>query len=179
MKRISTVRRFVASSLALALFAISNLHCNRGPEGPGPLMRNGVPGDAIGCYTLYTGRGRLVDSTYKHAFPYVELDTAAIGATTQDSSPGILRIVRRTDSKARRQDSTTQWRIGGPMWWADSLNDSIRLMFSDGYGGAYFALAPRRGSSDTLVGRAENRWDFTRPTERRSARAIRRPCAAG
>jgi hypothetical protein len=53
-------------------------------------------------------------------------------------------------------------------WSADSLTDSVRLSFSDGFSGAHVILAAPPGHLDTLRGRVEERWDF-RPTNQRGA----------
>jgi hypothetical protein len=139
-------------------------------------MRNGFSREIIGCYALFRDRDRPIDSKYYHGVPRVELDTVRISVALDDSLPGVFRVVRRLDTAGYRRDSVNLRLFHVPVWWSDSLSDTVRLSFSDGFSGAYLALSPRRGSTDTLAGRVENHWDYGGPTDRRSALAIRFPC---
>jgi hypothetical protein len=64
-----------------------------------------------------------------------------------------------------------------PLWTADSLTDTVRLSFIDGFTGAVFVLEARP-PVDTLRGRVFESWDAGPPfqTPRGSAYAIREAC---
>jgi hypothetical protein len=61
---------------------------------------------------------------------------------------------------------------------ADSLTDTVRLSFVDGFSGAVFVLAAPKSRPDTLIGRLYESWDFGPPfeTTHGPARAIREAC---
>ena len=61
----------------------------------------------------------------------------------------------------------------------DSLTDSVRLSFVNGFSGALLVLNARPRQSDTLVGRVFESRDYGPPFEvpRGGAKAVQIPCA--
>ena len=104
-------------------------------HGQRPTMRNGLRADVLGCYALYSGPARVGNSLY-NASPSVRLDSLRVGTLGPDTVPGVLRAmvpltVSNEPMTARR---------GPPSWMADSLSDTVRLSFVDGFSGAVFVL---------------------------------------
>ena len=167
MKRIALVVLLLA--IPLGWFV---LRANRPPDAP-PLTRHALRADAVGCYALLTDRWRRVDTTYYNASPVVRLDSGRAGPALANNQ-GIWPVVAL--DTLGRPSRTTRGRLS-PSWSADSLSDSVRISFVNGFSGAEFVFAlPQRGG-DTLHGRAEESWDF-RPsaTDRGSAHAVRVVC---
>ena len=73
--------------------------------------------------------------------------------------------------------SRTTRGLMAPNWSADSLSDTIRVSFVNGFSGAVFVLAAPPGHVDTLRGRALEFWDYgPSETRRGGAHAIRMQC---
>jgi hypothetical protein len=142
------------------------------------VARDALRPELVGYYALFGDDGQAVDSAYYNASPLVRLDTSAVGVTPHDDRPGVLRVLHRLDAAGRRLDAFDSRTAFGPVWSADSLTDSIRISFSDGFSGAYFVLAASVSHLDTLRGHAEEHWDFGPPTGRGRARAVRVRCAS-
>ena len=130
--------------------------------------------DVVGCYALYA-HGRLLDSSYYNSAPSVELSAA-----TFDSVQGLGGASRHllpldVDEAYRRRVAEADF---GPSWSADSLSDSVRLSFVDGFSGTELVLAAPPEKPDTLRGRVFESWDFGPPfeTTHGPAYAVRRPC---
>jgi hypothetical protein len=66
-------------------------------------------------------------------------------------------------------------------WSADSLTDSVRLSFSDGFSGAVVTVAASTQRTDTLRGRIAQHWDSGPPftTDERGAILVRFACRRG
>ncbi len=144
--------------------------------------RSGTPRDALrdellGCFALYTPRGKLLDSTFYNSSPRVRLDSLAVGITARDTMPGVVRRMWRLDAAGQRLDRDDPQSLFGRVWWADSLTDSVRLSFSDGFSGAEVILAAPNPAADTLNGRIEEHWDMGPTTNQRGrVRAVRVRC---
>jgi hypothetical protein len=151
-------------------------------EEPSPAPwwpRRGLRSEMLGCFAL-----SVVDSGisggYYRATRTVRLDSTA----GRDLVPfhGTFRFLVRYDSLGHAVDalkSRRRWDGVAPAWWADTLDDSVRLDFSDGLSGAEFAFLASPGTAlDTLRGWVANNWDFGPPfqTDRRAARAVRVAC---
>ena len=159
-----------AFSLFLALAALN------GPLAAQVSVRNGLRADIIGCYALFTRTGRRVDSGFYRASPLVRLDSALQPFLAAHKEFGARRLLKRLDSSGHHLDPGYPPRLG-PMWWMDSLSDSVRLSFTDGFSGAFLALAAPHAGSDTLRGRIEEHWDYRDPTSQDAAYAVRVRCA--
>jgi hypothetical protein len=136
-------------------------------------VRNALRGDLVGCYALFAEGGKRVDSSFYNASPLVHLDSAVHPVFATHRETGARRLLMRLDRNGHRLTVT------GPrlaLWWADSLSDSIRVSFSDGFSGAFLTLAAPSRRSDTLQGRIEEEWDFDTPTRQGPAYAVRVPC---
>ncbi len=144
----------------------------------GELLRDGLRAELLGCYALYSEGGRPLGSTFYNGSPLVRLDTAVMGVTATDTFPGIVRVMTKLDAAGQPVGRVDSLRRAGPTWRADSLSDSIRLSFSNGFSGATLVVAPLKQFSDTLLGRIEEHWDFGPPfaTSRGRGRAVRVPC---
>ena len=127
------------------------------------------------CYALYFERGR-VDGSLFNASPSVRLDSTSWYPFDRDTVRHAFRsMLALTQSHGPFYGSHGS---RPPFRAADSLTDSIRLSFTDGFSGAVFVLSAPAGRTDTLGGRVFERWDAGPPfeTPRGAARAIREPC---
>ena len=131
--------------------------------------------DVVGCYAFFAGTGKRIDADYYHASPLVRLDSAMHPAFADDPVPGAHRLLIRLDTAGHRLDPIDPRPRLGPMWWADSLSDSINVSFTTGFSGAFLVLAASP-QVDTLRGYIEDHWDFSDPTGRDKAYAVRVPC---
>ena len=139
-------------------------------------VRNTLRADIVGCYALFTGTGKRVDSAFYRASPLVHLDSTMSPVFRAHREFSARRLLIRLDAEGHPLDVVDPSPHLGPMWWADSLSDSLRLTFTDGFSGTFLALTVPRARLDTLRGRIEEHWDFRPPTKRGPAYAIRVPC---
>jgi hypothetical protein len=142
------------------------------PPEMSPLIRRALRIDALGCYGLLTSHGGSVDTTYYNASPVVRLDGVA-SAKTLATDPGTWQVI---PFDTRGRPSRTTRGMLPPSWTADSLSDTVRISFVNGFSGAEFAFALPRSGRDTLHGRATEFWDFAPSTDRGRAHAVRVPC---
>lgn len=139
-------------------------------------VRRALSTQVVGCYALFAGAGKRVDSDFYNASSLVRLASVAHPAFAGDSVPSGRRLVIRLDTAGRRLDPINPKPRLGPVWWADSLSDSIDISFTTGFSGAFLVLAPSP-SGDTLRGYIEDHWDFGDPTRvGTKAYAVRMPC---
>ncbi len=136
------------------------------------LLRRQLRAEAVGCYSLFTARGRRIDSTFYNASPVVRLDSANSHLENNDQWGRRMHALDTLGNPNR----TTRGSL--TRWFADSLTDTVRLSFSTGFSGAAFAFAVPAESADTLRGRIVEYWDFTDPTDRGRAYAVRTACIA-
>jgi hypothetical protein len=116
-----------------------------------------------------------VDTTYYNASPIVRLDSTELEGVV-DRLKGIWRTVVPLDTLG--QPSRTTRGMFPPTWSADSLTDTVRISFVNGFSGAEFVLSIPLGVRDTLRGRALEHWDVGPPhlSSRGVAHAIRVAC---
>jgi hypothetical protein len=139
-------------------------------------VRNALRGELVGCYALFAEGGKRVDSSFYHASPLVRLLATANPVFAAHPEFGARRLLLRLDGSGHRLDVLDPSHRLGPGWWADSLSDSIRVSFGDGFSGALLTLAAPPRGSDTLQGRIEEQWDYREPTRQGPAYAVRVPC---
>ena len=151
------------SILALALVVAIGACRPSNAQERTPLLRDELRRELIGCYALFDARGRPVDSSYYNSSPAVRFDSLVAGITDRDTIPGVYWWLHRLNDQGVPLDSPGAGPHAGPVWWADSLSDTIRLSFSTGFSGAEFILSAPRRALDTLGGRAVERWDFGPP----------------
>ena len=163
--------RHIAPCYAMAV-ALGGFHTPLRAQAP---MRNGLRQDLVGCYALFTTTGKRVDSTFYNASPLVRLDSTRDQRLASAGVPGTYRLAARLDSSGRATTAKHEHSVG-PIWWADSLSDSVRLSFSNGFSGAFFTLVAPNPPSDTLRGWIEEDWDFGPPTRHGPAYALRTSC---
>ena len=137
-----------------------------------PLLRNGLRTELVGCYALFTAPAGGTERALYNASARVRLDSQPHDYQT----PGVFRVmVPLTPANIPMGPRPRPYT---PIWMADSLTDTVRLSFVDGFSGGVFVLAARPGRPDTLTGRRFERWDFgPMETTHGYARAIRQPCA--
>jgi len=142
------------------------------------LFRSALREDLLGCYALFTERGRRLDTSFYNASPLVRLDSAPLFATDRGGPPGVVRVMVRLDSTGHPMDPVNPRYHLGPSWLVDSITDTLRLSFSNGFSGAALKLTAAAGSGDTLRGQIEEHWDFGPPftTRRGKGRAVRIQC---
>ena len=146
------------------------------PPASAQLPRSGLRAELLGCYALYKPDGKRLDSSFYNSSPLVRLDSIA-ARMTSETSPAAFRSLVRLDSVGNPVDQLDPTSFLGRMWWADSLTDSVRLSFSDGFSGALAILAAPHGRADTLSGRIEEDWDMGPSVNQRGAvRALRVKC---
>jgi hypothetical protein len=153
-------------AITINAFASSDARAQRRP-----LLRNELRGELVGCYRLSTSMDGRGERALYNASAIVRLDAQPVEYLT----PGVVRtmipLTPANIPNAQRPRPFT------PSWTADSLSDSVRLSFVDGFSGAVFVLAARPGRPDTLIGRRFEQWDFgPMETTPGPARAIRQPC---
>ena len=158
----------------VAFLAAARASAAQAPFDTVPPARLSLRAELVGCYALSAGEHPLSQSEYYNASGLVWLDTSV---ARQWAPSEAFRMLVPLDSSL---DPTSRSRRHvGPSWSADSLTDSVRLSFSDGFSGAFLVLlAPAGVRVDTLRGRVANAWDFGPPfvTDRAPARAVRLPC---
>jgi len=150
------------------------VHPALGQQRP-PTWRRSLRSDVLGCYALYFERRRVNGSLY-NATPSVRLDSAAWRPNPRDSTQlGFRIMIGRTMSGVR---ATVRSGALPPRWSADSLTDTVRLSFIDGFNGAVFVLGAPPGYADVLRGRVFEFRDAGPPHEiaRGMAYALREPC---
>ena|SRR5437764_10000991 len=172
--------RFHSLRLAATLAALLGAGCahNDGSQGAEQPPRDALRSDLLGCYRLYTASGNpLSPDSFRNAAPFVRLDSVSLGVSGRDSVRGVFRLLVRLDRNGRPMDPDYPSRYHTPSWWADSLSDSIRLSFSDGFTGTTVILMAPSPALDTLSGRVEE-WGDVGPTiiDRGGARSVRVPC---
>jgi len=155
----------------VALLAAARASVAQGPLDSVPPARRALRPDLVGCYALSAGQHPLSQSEYYRASGLVRLDTTV---APKWAPPEAFRMLVPLDSSP----ADLSLRHLGPSWWADSLTDSVRLSFSDGFSGAFLVfLAPPGVRVDTLHGRIANAWDDGAVvTDGAPARAVRVPC---
>lgn len=150
-------------------------HTKDADKNPEPLARVGLRGEVLGCYALLDRNGRSARGQFYHAPAIVRLDSANVAASPTHSS---RQLVPDNGINGAPHDAPNT-RAFGPSWASDSLSDSLRLDFGNGFSGAVFVLAAPPGILDTLRGRVEERWDVGPSADHRgSAVAVRVPCTA-
>jgi hypothetical protein len=171
------------SIVLCAVLMLGGLECGRTDTAETQwLPGDGIPSGLVGCYALYRGDGQAIDGhEFYNATHLVRLDTTSVGKRAEDTIPGTFRLLVPLDSAGKPVESVDPKNYIGPFWWADSLTDSVRLTFSDGFSGASLVLEARKDRIDTLIGIIENHWDVGPPfaTDRTAARALRLSCTDG
>jgi hypothetical protein len=149
--------RFPGRALSLAAgIALCGCSSDAGPaeERAVPVLaRGGLRRAAVGCWQLVDSRGRSASDRIAWAPAIVQLDSAE--QSPQSAFPR-QRIARRFDPAWRPLPTGFEPGIDGAMTWrADSLTDSVRVEFNNGFFGSVFVLAVPDGRRlDTLHGRA-------------------------
>jgi len=156
-----------------ALIALGSIKLPLAAQGS---VRNSLRVDLLGCYALFTGAGHRVDSNFYRASPNVRLDSTVYPVFVAHKEFGARRRLARLDANGRHIDPSFGQGPLGPGWWVDSLVDSLRVSFSDGFSGAFVTVAVPPTHSDTLRGRIEEDWDYREPTSLGPAYAVRVAC---
>lgn len=143
------------------------------------LTRRALRREALGCFTLFDAHRQSTWGRLRNAPAIARLVSAPNALDTHLYPPGATyRRVESRDMGNYVIVESSPNRLA-PVWSADSLSDSIRILFSDGYTGSglIFAL-PSGDRADSLVGRAYTFVDAGPPyrTDRGRAFAVRRPC---
>jgi hypothetical protein len=145
----------------------------QGPLDSQPLSRISLRRELIGCYALHVGRLWLPRAKYYNAAPFIRLDS-----TLHAWQPPIGTIRKAVPLDSSFDDIEVSKRLA-PFWRADSMSDSVRISFSNGFSGAFLVLAaPQQPRADTLSGLIANSWDFGPPfvTDRAFVQAVRVRC---
>ncbi len=167
----SMVAKHLVLSTALALAA-----CDLAKTVADFGVRVELPVGVPGCYALFVAR-RPLDSSYYNATPLVRLDSSVSWTYQREGKRFQFRTLRRLDAAGNELDRDGAHGARMFSWWADSLTDTVRLSFVDGFSGAVLALTKVPGT-DTLRGRIEEHWDFGPPfvTSQQLAHAVKVPC---
>ena len=146
--------------LALICILVACLPSRDATSSEATVPRKKLRTDVLGCYALYGERGERVDTTYYNASPVVRLDSADPEGIVA-SSKGFWRSVVALDTLGRPSGTTRA--MLPPTWRADSLTDTVRISFVDGFSGAEFVFSVPLGARDTLRGRALHHTDVGPP----------------
>jgi hypothetical protein len=142
------------------------------------LFRRGLRREMLGCLALYTGPETRLDGTYFRASPGVRLDSVRpTGRLVIDSIAVRYRVATALDREGNPIGPGSE-DVGMPhVWAADSLSDTLRVWFTNGFSSTAIALEFRT-DADTLHGRLEEEWDSGPPFETNpgDAYAVRVPC---
>lgn len=143
------------------------------------LSRNSLRPEALGCLELLDSAGRSALDRITGAPQLARLDsTPDPYRGTDPTSTSQRRLEVIVGAQPRQDPVSIAFR---PRWSADSLSDSVRLSFSNGFSGSVFILSvPKRPRSDTLSGRAYTHIDAGPPFESAvgAVRAVRSACPA-
>ena len=162
---------------ARSLFIASGLGvvCCADAAAQRPAARTGLRTEVLGCYALYSGLKRVGVAQLYNASPSVRLDSLRASRQAGDTVPAVRAMVPLNASG--EPVAPARPRPYSPSWTADSLSDTVRLSFVDGFSGAVFVLDAPRGRPDTLRGRLYELWDVgPSETTHGPARAVRQPC---
>lgn len=172
--------RALLLSVSVVALAAASLASGQAPS----LTRQALPRHALGCFVLLEDQRQSAWGRLRGASAIVRLDSVPLEISSHTSDAGsMLRRVEWRDSANHvigatpRSPSTSLSPLA--LWSADSLADSIRIRFTDGFTGSVFVFALPSGShSDTLFGRAYTFVDAGPPyqTDRGRAFAVRRSC---
>jgi hypothetical protein len=135
-------------------------------------LRRGLRTDVLGCFSLTLGKDGTTAQALGPRLRGFHIDSAVV-----DTSRGeIERHLVALDSSLR--PIYRDKRLVRAMWRADSVLDTLRLSFVDGFSGPEFTLsAPVSGSTDTLRGRAGYWRDLGGLENLGPALAVRIPCS--
>jgi hypothetical protein len=142
-------------------------------QQPSAIPRNALRTEALGCYELLDSAGRNASLSMEGVAPLIRLDSALDPMQPNSAT-------RRLDTFGFGVPSRFDpvYRDLHPRWTADSLSDTLRLTFTNGFVGAVFSVnLPANMRPDTLSGRAWSFQDIVGADRNRGpAWAIRRPC---
>lgn len=119
-----------------------------------PATRTELEHTLVGCYSVRLG--------LFHARDALDASFRRAHAGTEHSTPP--RIVA-LDSGGVLGPAPRIWPTIHRLnyWQLDSLSDSLQMVFSTGYSGVRLTLA---AAGDSLIGHADDFWDFTHLSER-------------
>ncbi|HUQ18664.1 MAG TPA: hypothetical protein VM099_03535 [Gemmatimonadaceae bacterium] len=146
-------------------------------QSPRIMARNALRAEALGCYELLDSAGQNASKSMEGVPAIIRVDSMV--DLTRDMPAGMTSL--RTLGAATVGTPVYRDPISRdmhPRWSADSLTDSVRLVFTNGFTGALFALnLPVNNRGDTLKGRAKTFVDVA-PLEgpEGNAWAVRRHC---
>jgi hypothetical protein len=162
-------------ALAVLLLAANIAGCFATPrEGqPPPPARHALRREVPGCYAIFDEDRKPAHVNLYGPSPQVLL----VG--TPDT--GTRRDIILLDSTGAPSRQPPDGVFNGFAWTADSLSDTVRVSFHNGFSGAAVALRVPTDAElrigDTLRGRAVEHWDFGNPvTDAGDAFAVRVPC---
>jgi hypothetical protein len=165
----------VTRARALLLIATAAVGCSVAPreEQPPPQARHVLRREVPGCYAIFDEDAKPANVDLYGASPQVLL----VG--TPDTAKGRDLILLDATGMPSRQPP--EGVFNGFAWTADSLSDTLRISFHNGFSGAAVALRVPEGIElrigDTLRGHAVEHWDFGDPvTDAGRAFAVRLAC---
>jgi hypothetical protein len=133
---------------------------------PPPLDTRGTRVDVVGCWRILDRTGASADQSLDFVPPIVRLDSGAETRNLRGVRPG-WRVARRLDVAFRALPNGIEPGIDGvTAWTADSVSDSIRVVFDNAFSGTEVIVAAPRAPSPvmTLRGRA-SRWTDAGPVD--------------
>ena len=117
-----------------------------------------------GCYALFDRAGHPAARSLYWAPSFTKLDTSPEGRAWK------LDAAMRTELPEDTVMETREWTV-------DSLADTLRITFHNGFSGSTFVLGVRAGT-DTLRGHGIEHWDFgPSETNAGAVSAVRIPCS--
>jgi hypothetical protein len=123
-----------------------------------PLLRVGLRRDLRGCFSLFDSAGRTLVGRMLGAPRMVRFDTTVVSRWTGRYT-GTWRLVQQLGQEEEFQLGAIQMGMI-PTWAADSLTDTVRVSFSNGFSGSSYAFeVPRVSTYGALKGRGSSFTD--------------------
>ncbi len=175
----STMHLYSRLSLAIGLLSLA-CATDRDTEDRPPALaqpaRAALRQGAVGCWALFDDRGRPAEGHIYWAPTFVALDADDDAAQRSPDRPAVRLGAAWNRLPLELEPGIPGW----VKWRADSLTDSIRITFSNGFSGSNFVLALGQEDPvpDTIYGYAREYYDAGPPWTKAvgSAMAVRVPC---
>jgi hypothetical protein len=167
----------VGTLVAFPSIADYSARAHLAKQGRPMIARNALRPEALGCYELLDSARQNASKSMEGVPAIIRVDSMV--DVMRGTAPGITSsrtLGAAAAGKPVYRDPIS--RDMHPRWSADSLTDTVRLVFTNGFSGAVFALnLPVNSRGDPLKGRAKTFVDVA-PLEgpEGNAWAIRRDC---
>lgn len=146
------------------------------PEGPPQPARAALRAEVVGCWALFDRQGRPAEGHIDWAPAFVALEAMDTASVRSPRRPAVRFDTTWSPLPLELEPGIRGW----VKWQADSLTDSIRISFSNGFSGSsfVFAMVQHAPFPDTIHGYAREFYDYGPPWSKAmgSTTAVRVPC---